>query len=96
LIILKDEDRANNVEFGPSRHKIFFDRGYIIYESRTDKTDEMIMALLAYLETLLNTDNDSNGTYFRTFQDYQYNDDPIAGRIDFIVEIWEVGVSAIS
>lgn len=97
LISLTTEQEGLSIELGDFRHEVYFIDGYIYYESRDDLTDEMIMALRGYLRTLLNTNNNSpSRSYSWTYEGTEYNESPIAGKIDFTVRATKTDVSAIA
>ena len=86
---------ANNIELGPSRHKIWFADGYILHKNETIFDDATIMAMKAEMERALNVYNATASTYSYLFtQSKGYNEDPSNAMYDFTIEITQYGVSA--
>ena len=97
LIAVFQERVGKNQNFGDFRHHTSFIDGYIFYESRTDKTDEMIHAIFSHLRSILNINNDgATPTYHYEFITSLYNEVPISGRIDFVVEATEKYATAVT
>lgn len=77
--------------------QVYFINGYITYESRTDKTDEMLHALKAYLLSLNNANNISpSRTWKWYYDDTLPNSNLLSGRLDFIVRAIRLDVSTIA
>ena len=95
-ILLTKEIPGTNINFGPSRHEVTFVDGHIYYESKTDKDSLVIQSIKEQLLSLMNVNNFGLNVYTYEFvtNPIGYNNIPQAGRIDFTVETWKIGVSA--
>ena len=86
---------GTHIEFGPSRHKVWFVDGYIQYTNISKFDDATIMAIFAEMERVMNVNNGGNNTYTRTFVTSEgYDRNPVDGQYNFTVEVMEIGVSS--
>ena len=102
-IIFATEDEGASIELGEARHEVFFISGWIAYDSIIGKNsatvsdDEMISAIKSHFRTLLNTNNNTvSRTWKWILESANYNEIPIAGKIDFVVKATITDVSAIA
>ncbi len=97
LIVITGSQEGNSIELGEDRHVVWFIDGYISYESRIDKTDEMLYALKAYLTTLMNTNNINTSRNWRWgFDTTLPNSLLMAGKLAYVVKATRTDVSAIA
>ena len=92
-VVLNDQIRGPNENFGSLRHKYYFVSGYTYYESTTDV---IIMLIMDELERLMNVNNAAKNTYKFEFINERFNGNPIVGVIEWEVRAKEKWVSAIS
>ena len=91
-IIFVSEEEANSIEFGQTRHEVYFINGYIQYKSTSKYDDATIMSIKAEMRRVLNVYNATSSTYHFTFSSSPgYNNDLVDGMIDFTIEAWKIG-----
>ncbi len=96
-IVFVNAEPANNIELGPSRHKVWFVDGYIQHQNVTIFDDATVLAMLAETERGLNVYNATIATYTYIFvSSLGYNQDPSLAMYDFTIEVTQYGVTAIT
>ena len=96
-IVFVNCEPANNIELGPSRHKVWFVDGYIQHQNVTIFDDATLLAMKAEMESVMNVYNTTISTYTYIFvSSLGYNQDPSLAIYDFTIEVTQYGVSAIT
>ncbi len=96
-IVFVNCEPANNIELGPSRHKVWFVDGYIQHQNVTIFDDATLLAMKAEMERVMNVYNTTIAVYTYIFvSSLGYNQDPSLAMYDFTIEVTQYGVSALA